>query len=109
MSTFTLSVAMDGLIRAIYQGPLEDTPWLSFLSLLREAMGANYATLVLRPPSEGDTGLVFNAIVVSPEVYHSYNETWFSLDPFVVFSKTGLTRQTKLIQLILKSVAPFGA
>jgi DNA-binding CsgD family transcriptional regulator len=46
-------------------------------------VAGNYATLVLRPPGEGDSGLVLNAVVVSPEVYDSYNSTYFSLDPFV--------------------------
>jgi len=83
MATYKISEAVDQLIRAVYQGPLEDKPWWTFLNLFRDAVGGNFATLVLRPPREGDSGLVLNAVVVSPEVYDSYNHTYFSLDPFV--------------------------
>lgn len=80
---YKISKQLDQLIRSVYQGPLEDKPWWTFLNLFRDAVGGNYATLVLRPPREGDSGLVLNAVVVSPEVYDSYNHTYFSLDPFV--------------------------
>ena len=80
---YKISKQLDQLIRAVYQGPLEEKPWWTFLNLFRDAVAGNYATLVLRPPREGDSGLVLNAVVVSPEVYDSYNHTYFSLDPFV--------------------------
>jgi DNA-binding CsgD family transcriptional regulator/PAS domain-containing protein len=83
MTVYKISQQLDQLIRAIYEGPLEDKPWWTFLNLFRTAVAGNYATLVLRPPREGDSGLVLNAVVVSPEVYDSYNSTYFSLDPFV--------------------------
>jgi DNA-binding CsgD family transcriptional regulator/PAS domain-containing protein len=83
MSDFLISGNVDTLIRAIYRGPLEESPWRSFLNSFCDAVDANYATLLLRPPREGDAGLVLNAVVASAEIYQSYNETYFALDPFV--------------------------
>src|SRR5690625_66524 len=77
------SAALDELLYAIYQGTLEERPWQSFLSRLRESFAASHATLLLRPPRQGDAGVVLNAVVVSPEVFDDYNHNWFALDPFV--------------------------
>lgn len=83
MPDYNISPKIDALILAAYRGPLEERPWQSFLNLFREAVNGNYATLVLRPPREGDSGVVLNAVIMSPQIYNSYNETYFSLDPFV--------------------------
>lgn len=82
-SHYEITPALDALIRAAYHGPLEERPWQGFLNAFREAVNANYATLILRPPREGDAGVVLNAVVMSPQIFNSYNETYFSLDPFV--------------------------
>ena len=74
---------IDALIQAIYRGPLEAQLWQSFLNLIREAVGGNYATLLLRPPRAGDQGVVLNALLASHAVYSAYNDTYFALDPFV--------------------------
>lgn len=83
MADYSCSPALDALIYSIYQGALEERPWETFLNRLREAVAANYATLLLRPPREGDTGVVINAVVVSSQVVDDYNQTYFALDPFV--------------------------
>lgn len=83
MSDTFISPQLDQLIKAIYQGPLEEQPWQSFLELLRSVLEANYATLLLRPPRAGDTGLVLNAALASMEVRETYRQTIFELDPFV--------------------------
>lgn len=82
-SNLIIPPQLDALIQAAYRGPLEDTPWQTFLNTFREAVNANYATLILRPPREGDSGVVLNAIVMSPHIFNSYNDTYFSMDPFV--------------------------
>lgn len=74
---------MNALLYALYGGTLETPPWQRFLDQLRDLLGGNYATLLLRPPDEHTPGVVINALVVSPEIYHAYNETYFALDPFV--------------------------
>ncbi len=83
MSEISISPRMDALLRALYGGTLETPPWQAFLDQLRDALGGNYATLLLRPPNEHDPGVILNALVVSPEIYRAYNETYFALDPFV--------------------------
>jgi DNA-binding CsgD family transcriptional regulator/PAS domain-containing protein len=83
MVSFDVDLAHDELIRAVYRGPLEQPLWHSFLEQLRMLLDASFATLMLRPPREGDGGVVLNALVVSPAVSSSYNDTWFALDPFV--------------------------
>ncbi len=83
MSDTAVSPRMDALLYALYAGTLETPPWQGFLDQLRDLLGGNYATLLLRPPNEHDPGVVLNALVVSPEMYRAYNETYFALDPFV--------------------------
>ena len=73
----------DNLIQSIYQGPLEASLWQSFLQNLQKELQAQYVTLLLRPPREGDTGVVLNAVVPFSESYDSYRNRYFSEDAFV--------------------------
>lgn len=89
----------DRLIGALYQGPLEQTPWQSFLPLLRECLDALAVSLILRPPSAGDRGVILNQLrpgsdqqssavtmrLADPNDWQSsqYQEQFFALDPFV--------------------------
>lgn len=74
--------AFNELVGSIYQGPLEDEPWEGFLELLRQQMGAVSTTLMLRPPSSGDRG-VLRIVGGSVEGIKRYQEGFFALDPFV--------------------------
>lgn len=87
----------DTLVGLIYQGTLEEQPWQSALPALREAMDAQVASLVLRPPSADDQGVILNSVRPDPERLGddatladpndwqatAYREQFFSLDPFV--------------------------
>ena len=85
----------DQLLGLIYQGPLEQQPWLGALPLLRELFDAQVASLVLRPPSQQDPGLILNSVrpdaddhdqgLADPDDWEltAYREEFFSLDPFV--------------------------
>ncbi|WP_101757420.1 helix-turn-helix transcriptional regulator [Oceanicoccus sp. KOV_DT_Chl] len=86
----------DALISAIYQGPLEATPWQQFLPLLSQRLDAFAVSLVLRPPAIGDSGLILNyqrpaageqskTELADPEDWQAsaYKEQFFALDPFV--------------------------
>src|SRR5579859_7735288 len=42
--------ALDRLLGAIYEGPMESPPWQTGLQLLRDALHASHVTLILRPP-----------------------------------------------------------
>jgi DNA-binding CsgD family transcriptional regulator len=85
------------LVELIYHGTLEQQPWQSALPALREAMDVQVVSLVLRPPTADDQGVILNS--VRPDVSHTrantdladpndwevsaYREQFFSLDPFV--------------------------
>lgn len=86
----------DALINALYKGPLESTPWQSFLPLLGQFMQAMSVSLVLRPPADGDSGLILNyrrssageqtrTELADPNAWpiSAYREHFFSLDPFI--------------------------
>lgn len=85
----------DQLLGLIYQGPLERQPWLQALPILRELFDAQVASLVLRPPSRDDPGLILNSVrpdsdapdqgLADPGDWEltAYREEFFSLDPFV--------------------------
>ena len=83
MQEYSVSAPMNELLLALSRGPVADPPWEEFLRLLGRALGADYATLILRPPSEGDSGLVINSVILSPEIFTEYNEAYYALDPFV--------------------------
>jgi hypothetical protein len=85
------------LVGLIYQGALELQPWQSALPALREALDAQVVSLVLRPPSAGDQGVILNCVrqdqdldndqetLADPNDWEvsAYREQFFSLDPFV--------------------------
>jgi len=85
------------LIGLLYQGALEPQPWQSALPALREALDAQVVSLVLRPPSADDEGVILNCVRQDENVDNShvtladpndwevsaYREQFFSLDPFV--------------------------
>lgn len=85
------------LVELIYQGTLEAQPWQSALPALREAMDAQVVSLVLRPPTADDQGVILNCVrpdtarrtpatsLADPNDWEvsAYREQFFSLDPFV--------------------------
>lgn len=85
-SRYTVAVHIDPtfstLLGELYQGPLEEPPWQSFLASIRELLGANLVTLLLRPPSKEEQ-VVMLADGGSLSAIKSYNEGQFVLDPFV--------------------------
>lgn len=72
-----------GMLRNLYQGPLEDIPWTTFLDQLKNCLSSKYATFILRPPSQHVDGLSISTAGSSAEVTASYNQHFYSLDPFV--------------------------
>ncbi|SDH71269.1 helix-turn-helix transcriptional regulator [Pseudomonas panipatensis] len=71
------------LIDLIYQGADDARPWQRCLERLREALQANYATLILRPCGPADSGLMIHAGAVSNGALGAYGSTYYALDPFV--------------------------
>ena len=73
----------DALIHSCYQGSLELNLWQTFLQQLKQMLSAQYVTLLLRPPQQGDVGVVLNAVVPLLDSYHAYNERYFQEDKFI--------------------------
>ncbi|WP_028223667.1 helix-turn-helix transcriptional regulator [Paraburkholderia oxyphila] len=71
------------LMARVYQGPLEAVPWSGALELVRQHLDANYATLILRSPSSDRRGLMVHASGSGKPDEASYNDYYYSLDPFV--------------------------
>jgi DNA-binding CsgD family transcriptional regulator len=85
------------LIELVYHGTLERQPWQSALPALREAMDVQVVSLVLRPPTADDQGVILNSVrphqsrarpnasLADPNDWEvsAYREQFFSLDPFV--------------------------
>ncbi len=85
------------LVGLIYQGALEEQPWQSALPALREALDVQVVSLVLRPPTADDHGVILNCVrpdqdrrkydstLADPNDWEvcAYREQFFSLDPFV--------------------------
>jgi DNA-binding CsgD family transcriptional regulator/PAS domain-containing protein len=67
----------------LYQGPLEDIPWSTFLDQLKDCLNAKYATFILRPPSQQVDGLSISTSGSSAAVTASYDQHFYTLDPFV--------------------------
>lgn len=76
--------AFSDLVGLCYQGPIETVPWKSFLDRIRIDLNARYSTFVLRNPTDKGGGLMVNSgEAVSTEMTEAYNETYFTLDPFL--------------------------
>ncbi|TAM12666.1 MAG: helix-turn-helix transcriptional regulator [Nevskiaceae bacterium] len=75
--------AFDTLVGAVYEGPMESPPWKTVLELLRAALDATHTTLILRPPSSDNTGVMINSGDVTTQGIESYESHYFDLDPFV--------------------------
>lgn len=71
------------LVGAIYQGAMESPPWQTALQLWRDSLDASHVTLMLRPPSPENVGVMINTGSVNPQSVESYETHFFSLDPFV--------------------------
>ncbi len=87
----------DRLVQSIYRGAIEQTPWHSALPALQQAIDAQVVSLVLRPPSAGDRGIILNCVrpgeakragkspLADPNDWEvtAYREQFFALDPFI--------------------------
>ncbi len=88
---------LNRLVSLIYEGPLEPQPWQSALPALRRALDAQVVSLVLRPPTAGDKGVILNSlrpdssrgaapdVLADPDDWELqiYREEFFALDPFL--------------------------
>lgn len=87
----------DQLIGAIYQGAMESPPWQSALQLLRDQLQAAHVTLLLRPPSSENHGVMINTGSVTQQGVESYETHFFALDPFVRLAEGEVVTAEELI------------
>lgn len=73
----------DRLVGMVYAGAQESVPWTRLLGRLRELLGANYVSLVLRPPRDELPLQVVFAGEARPAIAHQYQTDLTALDPFV--------------------------
>ena len=87
----------DRLVRLIYHGAIEQPPWHTTLPAMREIIDAQVVSLVLRPPTAENPGIILNSVrpesgeqasksrLADSEDWEvtAYREQFFSLDPFV--------------------------
>ena len=101
------SHSFEELLGLIYEGPLQDKPWRSFLPALRRALDAQVVSLVLRPPAAGDRGVILNCQrsdsgeddLADPSDWEAmtYQEQFFAIDPFVNLPPGKVVTQRELI------------
>lgn len=73
----------DRLLGAIYEGPMEATPWHSALQILHERLDAAHVALILRPASAQVTPAIINTGPSDPGMMQSYERHFFTLDSLV--------------------------
>ncbi|MAT92436.1 MAG: helix-turn-helix transcriptional regulator [Halioglobus sp.] len=94
MSSARVDHDYDRLVGLVYEGAVESRPWQSTLPALREALDAQVASLILRPPSKDDQGVILNCVrpdsdssatLADPNDWQAsaYREEFFTLDPFI--------------------------
>jgi len=71
------------LVGSIYQGAMESPPWQTALQMWRDSLQASHVTLMLRPPSPENVGVMINTGSVTAQGVESYETHFFALDPFV--------------------------
>lgn len=100
---------IEQLISLIYEGTLEEKPWRSFLPALRRHLDAQVVSLVLRPPADGDRGVILNCQradspekeedLADPDDWEAmtYREQFFAVDPFVNLPPGQVVTQQELV------------
>lgn len=73
----------DRLVAMVYAGTQETVPWMRLLEALRERLGANYVTLILRAQREGQSLQVVFAGEARPAIVQPYEAELAAVDPFV--------------------------
>lgn len=89
MDRYYIADDMNRLLLALSRGPVADPPWEEFLQLLGQALGADFVTMILRPPRPSDAGLAIHSVVLnpseklSPSIIATYKADFYRLDPFI--------------------------
>jgi DNA-binding CsgD family transcriptional regulator/PAS domain-containing protein len=90
-------VAREDLIAAAYNGMMEKPPWQTLTELLRQRLEAQCVILVLRPPSQDNSGLMVYCGANDLAAKESYERHFFALDPFVCLDEGKVITVEELI------------
>lgn len=75
------------LLKKLYDGALEASPWQSFLTAVKEVLNLQACFLFLRYPTHTDGGLMFTSGTIQPVTPENpsniYTEGYFAADPLV--------------------------
>lgn len=88
---------LDRLIGAIYEGAMESPPWQAALQLMRDSLQAAHVTLMLRPPSSENAGVMINTGTVTKQGIEAYETHFFAMDPFVRLAEGEVVTAEELI------------
>ncbi|MHA7835037.1 MAG: hypothetical protein ACX94A_11210, partial [Algiphilus sp.] len=64
--------SLDALVGAIYDGALSTPPWKEAMGMVQERLAAEHVTLMLRPPSAENSGVMINTGETSQQATESY-------------------------------------
>ena len=88
---------LDRLVGAIYDGAVESPPWQGALQLMRDSLQAAHVTLMLRPPSSENAGVMINTGSVTKQGVESYETHFYAMDPFVRLAEGEVVTAEELI------------
>ena len=87
---------IEGLLKTLYQGPLETPPWSSFLDKLRATIAADYVSLAFRPldAAVSEAVTLFSSSYPRPDLEHDLIERLYRESPLPYLSmKEGVVRR----------------
>lgn len=84
------------LLGALYEGALEQPPWSSALRLLQQRLQATHISLILRPPTAENAGVMIN-VGENADARVSYEKQYFAMDPFVSLKEGEVMTPEELI------------
>lgn len=82
--------AVSGLVRTLYAGVIEATPWQNFLEELRRGTDCRATLIMLSRPGSAAVNLI-RTVGGQPEVNSAYRDQLFALDPFVNLPEGAVT------------------
>ena len=99
----------DGLIQAIYAGPLEADPWKPFLQSYRQLLRALDIGLAIQAPMLGRSPLWLHDCTTDPRHIAQYHQTYFRQDPWHTHPMTAgeVTTMDKVITPGILETTPF--
>jgi len=84
------------LLGALYEGALEQPPWHNALRLLQQRLQAAHVSLILRPPTAENAGVMIN-VGENHDARVSYEKQYFAVDPFVSLKEGEVMTPEELI------------